>query len=69
MPEYSFFKKKTEVVFNEPYVDDVGIYAPVNEYTIKGYPATYKLVMTKDMFVEAYDKYIAHRERRSGAED
>lgn len=61
--------RETEVVINKPYVDDVGIYAPVHEYTIKGHPATYKLVMTKEMFVEAYDKYIAHGERKDDAAD
>lgn len=42
----------------EPYVDETGIYLPVHPFREKGYSAEYKLVMTADMFREAYIKYI-----------
>ena len=37
-----------------PYVNDYGIYAPV----VYGDRAYYQCVMTKEMFVEAYNKWI-----------
>lgn len=42
----------------EPYVDDYGIHVPVNEYVPEGVMPMYKCVMTKEMFVEAYNKWI-----------
>lgn len=42
----------------KPYVDDYGIYVPVEEYVPEGSPAIYKCVMTKEMFIEAYNKWI-----------
>ena len=50
--------QKVEWIKNEPYVDDSGIYVPVNEYTQKGYSATYRMVMSADVFKEAFRKYI-----------
>lgn len=42
----------------EPYVGDNGIYVPVNEYVPEGTESMYKCVMTRKMFVEAYEKWI-----------
>ena len=42
----------------EPYVNDTGIYMPINEYTQEGSCSAYRCVMTKEMFVEAYNKWI-----------
>ena len=42
----------------EPYVDDYGIHMPVNEYVPEGAVSMYRCVMTKEMFVEAYNKWI-----------
>lgn len=42
----------------ESYVGDDGIYVPVNEYVPEGTESAYKCVMTKEMFVEAYKKWI-----------
>jgi hypothetical protein len=42
----------------EPYVDNHGIYMPVNEYVPEGSVSMYKCIMTKEMFVEAYNKWI-----------
>lgn len=48
-------------VKNEPTVDDDGIYIPVDPYTMEGQVSAYRLVMTKEMFQEAYRKYIVER--------
>lgn len=42
----------------EPYVDDYGIYVPDREYIPVGVEGTYHCVMTKEMFIEAYNKWI-----------
>lgn len=42
----------------EPYVGDDGIYVPDKEYVPEGCVSTYRCVMTKEMFVEAYNKWI-----------
>ena len=42
----------------EPYVDEHGIYVPANEYVPEGCVSMYKCIMTKEMFVEAYNKWI-----------
>jgi len=42
----------------EPYVDKNGIYIPDKEYVPEGCESTYRCVMTKEMFVEAYNKWI-----------
>ena len=45
-------------VKQHPRVDDDGIYMPINEYVLEGTGSYYKLVMTKEMFVEAYNKWM-----------
>lgn len=47
-----------KLVKQEPYVDDKGIWLPYHEYVYEGCVSDYKLVMTKEMFVEAYNKWI-----------
>ena len=42
----------------EPRVTDDGIYMPYQEYVPEGCASNYRLVMTKEMFVEAYNKWI-----------
>jgi hypothetical protein len=42
----------------EPFVDDRGVYIPVNEYVREGYQSQYRCILTKEMFVEAYNKWI-----------
>ena len=55
----SYFNgKRIEWIKDEPYVNDYGIYRPVNPYHQKGSAPAYVLVMTKEMFIEAYKKYI-----------
>ncbi len=41
-----------------PYVDEKGIYVPCAEYVQEGCASTYRLVISKEMFVEAYNKWI-----------
>ena len=45
-------------VKQEPYIDDDGIYIPMEEYVPEGCASFYKCIMTKKMFVEAYNKWI-----------
>ena len=46
-------------VKSKPYVDDSGIYMPLEPYVQEGCAiSTYQLVMTKEMFQEAYKRYI-----------
>lgn len=40
-----------EPVLNRPYVDDTGIWMPIR-------PGIYHEVMTKELFIEAYNKWI-----------
>lgn len=42
----------------EPYVDSDGIYVPVHEYVPEGTVSAYQCVMTRKIFVEAYNKWI-----------
>lgn len=44
-------------VKQEPYVGDDGIYVPLEPYANE-YPGMYKLFMSKEIFVEAYNKWI-----------
>lgn len=41
-----------------PYVNDIGIYIPCEEYVQEGFRSNYKLLISKEMFVEAYNKWI-----------
>jgi hypothetical protein len=45
-----------------PYVDDYGVYVQEREYVPEGTESTYKCVMTKEMFIEAYNKWIKGEE-------
>lgn len=50
---------KQEVYMKQyPYVDDTGIYVPCEEYVQEGCSSNYKLVISKEMFVEAYNRWI-----------
>ena len=42
----------------EPYVAEDGIYMPVHEYFYEGVPAEYRLILTKEIFQEAFKEYI-----------
>lgn len=42
----------------KPYVDEYGIYVPEKEYVPEGTESFYRCIMTKEMFIEAYNKWI-----------
>lgn len=42
----------------EPYIDNEGIWIPVQEYIPEGYASTYRCLITKELFVEAFNKWI-----------
>ena len=46
----------------EPYVNDEGIWIPIQEYIQEGYAAAYQCLITKELFVEAYNKWIKNSE-------
>lgn len=46
-----------------PYVGDDGIYVPCKDYVPAGCAATYKMILSKEMFVEAYNKWIKGEEQ------
>lgn len=51
-------QKDTIWVKQYPYVGDDGIYTPCEEYVPEDCVSVYKLVISKEMFVEAYNKWI-----------
>lgn len=50
--------RKAISVKHEPYVDDEGVWRPVHECTPGWSDTAYKLVISKEMFIEAYNKWI-----------
>ena len=54
MPEKSFGEWRKA----EPYIGEDGIYVPVHEYVYDGTATEYNLLMTKEMFQEAFKEYI-----------
>jgi hypothetical protein len=42
----------------KPKIDDEGIWMPLNAFVPEGSATTYKLVMSKEIFIEAYNKWI-----------
>lgn len=48
----------------EPYINENGIYEPMEWYVSEGTSALYKCIITKEMFIEAYNKYIKENKRR-----
>lgn len=45
-------------VKQEPYVGEDGIYMPAEEYIPEGCASIYKQLISKELFVEAYNKWI-----------
>ena len=41
-----------------PYVDDDGIYMPLQEYALEGTASYYRMVIPKECFVDAYNRWI-----------
>ena len=49
-------------VRQEPYVGEDGIMVPINDYVPEGCASIYKCLITKELFIEAYNKYIKGEE-------
>ena len=47
-----------ELVKCKPYIADDGIYVPVYDYQYKGDRQLSKLLISKELFVEAYNRWI-----------
>ena len=45
-----------------PYVDDYGIFVPIEEYKRHDDAGIFKCIITKELFVEAYNKWIKEKE-------
>lgn len=54
----NIFSNKPRYVKQFPFVDDDGIYVPLEEYVPEGCANNYRCIMTKEMFIEAYNKWI-----------
>jgi hypothetical protein len=50
--------QKINYVKLEPYVNESGIWFPCEGYGVEGAPHAYKCLITKELFVEAYEKWI-----------
>ena len=48
-----------QLIKYEPKVTDDGIYVPVYEYQYESEKPLYKLLISKDIFIEAYSRWIA----------
>lgn len=47
----------------ESYVGEDGIYVPINAYVPEGTTSLYRCIITKELFVEAYNKYIKNESK------
>ena len=52
------FETSREYVQNTPYIDDEGIWVPCHTYTLRGTASSYKMLISKELFIEAYNKWI-----------
>ena len=50
--------KHPTYIKQEPYVGEDGIYVPCEEYVEEGCTSAYRCVLTKETFIEAYNKWI-----------
>ena len=48
----------TKYVKNESYVDDKGIFTPLQDYAPEGCASDYQMIMSKRGFIRAYVKFI-----------
>lgn len=48
----------TVEIKQEPRIDDEGIWMPVHEYLPENMASVYRLIISKEMFIEAYNKWI-----------
>ena len=57
-----FSLEQPKYVKQEPYINDNGIWMPCEAYVPEGCAGTYRLVISKELFVQAYDKWIKGEE-------
>lgn len=53
-------RRRSETIYikQHPYVGEDGIYVPLEPYAPEGQASAYQCLLTKEMFVEAYNKWI-----------
>lgn len=56
MPRFKLVRHK--YIKQEPYIDNDGVLEPCWSYVPEGCASKYRLVMSKDMFVEVHNKWI-----------
>ena len=54
----SEYSREPKYIKQEPKVLDDGIYVPVHPYVEEGVESGYQMIMSREIFVEAYNKYI-----------
>lgn len=47
-----------DYIETKPMIDDIGIWMPVESFVPVDCLSAYKCVMTKEIFIEAYNKWI-----------
>ena len=52
------FEESRGYTKNSAYINDTGIWVPCHEYSLKGTSSHYKMLISKDLFIEAYNKWI-----------
>ena len=50
--------KRPVYIKQNPYVGEDGIYEPCEPYVEEGCASAYKCILTKEVFIEAYNKWI-----------
>lgn len=54
--------KQPVYVKQEPYINDEGLWIPCEDYVLEGCESMYRMVFPKELFVEAYNKWIKGEE-------
>lgn len=54
--------RSQKYVKQEPYIDDEGLFIPCEQYVPEGCVSTYQMVISKEQFVEMYNKWIKGEE-------
>ena len=52
------FETSREYVLNSSYINDDGIWVPCEAYSLKGTASAYKMLISKELFIDAYNKWI-----------
>ena len=54
----NYHEKECVFVKQKPIVNDEGIWNPVHPYVPEGAESTYQLVISKESFIEAYNRWL-----------